>query len=171
MATAASKTNKAIWTTNKIVTRDVIKFGPVLPNKVRRRCPAIMFAVNRTANVPGRITFLIVSIHTINGIRAEGVPCGTRWANMCWVWLIHPYNINLSHKGRAKDKDIVKCLVLVKIYGNNPRKLLNKIIENKEININVLPLCPVVPNKVLNSLWRVNKILFQIILWREGIIQ
>jgi hypothetical protein len=29
-----------------------------------------MFAVNHTASVPGRITFLIVSMHTINGISA-----------------------------------------------------------------------------------------------------
>lgn len=33
-----------------------------------------MFAANRTANVPGRIMFLIVSMHTMNGIRAGGVP-------------------------------------------------------------------------------------------------
>jgi hypothetical protein len=40
----------------------------------------------------------------------------------------------------------------VKIYGNNPIKLLNKIIENNEIKINVVPLCPVVPKSILNSL-------------------
>lgn len=61
--------------------------------------------------------------------------------------------------------------MLVKIYGNNPKKLLNKIKLNKEIKINVLPLCPVGPNKVLNSLWRVIKILFQIIWYRDGINQ
>jgi len=42
--------------------------------------------------------------------------------------------------------------VLVKIYGNNPKKLLNRINLNKEIKIKVLPLCPVGPNRVLNSL-------------------
>jgi hypothetical protein len=41
-----------------------------------------MFAVNRTARVPGRITFLTVSIQTINGISTDGVPCGTRCSNM-----------------------------------------------------------------------------------------
>jgi hypothetical protein len=41
-----------------------------------------MFAVSRTANVPGRMMFLIVSIQTINGIRGVGVPCGTKCSNM-----------------------------------------------------------------------------------------
>lgn len=65
------------------------------------------------ARVPGRITFLIVSMHTINGIRAGGVPWGTRWANIWIVLLIHPNNINESQRGRANDKVTTICLVLV----------------------------------------------------------
>jgi hypothetical protein len=61
--------------------------------------------------------------------------------------------------------------VLVKIYGNKPKKLLYKINLNKEIKIKVLPLWPVEPSKVLNSLCRVNKILFQIMWYRDGINQ
>lgn len=110
-------------------------------------------------------------MHTINGIKIAGVPWGTKWANICWVLLVHPYNIKHSHKGRANVKVKVKWLVLVKIYGNNPIKLLNRIIENKEINIKVDPFDPIGPNRVLNSLWRVNKILFQKIWYREGINQ
>jgi hypothetical protein len=41
--------------------------GPLFPNKVSSKCPAIIFAVKHTASVPGRIRLLIVSI-TINGI-------------------------------------------------------------------------------------------------------
>jgi len=52
--------------------------GPIFPSKVMSKCPATMLAVNRTASVPGRITFLTVSIHTMNGIRTGGVPCGTK---------------------------------------------------------------------------------------------
>lgn len=115
MATADSKTKRAIWTIIKIEIKEVIKLGPVLPRRVKRRWPAIILAVNRTAKVPGRITFLIVSIHTIKGISAEGVPWGTKWANICWVWLIHPYSINLSQRGSANERVIVKWLVLVKI--------------------------------------------------------
>jgi hypothetical protein len=48
--------------------------GPVLPNRVRRRCPAIILAANRTAKVPGRMILLIVSINTIKGIKTGGVP-------------------------------------------------------------------------------------------------
>ena len=61
-----------------------------------------MFAANRTARVPGRITLLIVSIKTIRGIRGPGVPAGTRWANMCCVWLIHPNSISDNHRGRLR---------------------------------------------------------------------
>lgn len=68
----------------------VAKEGPVFPNKVINKCPAIILAVSRTANVPGRIILLIVSIHTINGIKIPGVPWGTKWQNMCWVLFIHP---------------------------------------------------------------------------------
>jgi len=47
---------------------------PVFPRRVRSKCPAIMLAVSRIARVPGRIIFLIVSIHTIKGISTGGVP-------------------------------------------------------------------------------------------------
>jgi hypothetical protein len=88
---------------------------PVFPNKVNNKCPAIILADSRTAKVPGRIILLIVSINTINGIRTEGVPCGTKCANICFVLLIHPNIIKLSHKGRAKERVSVIWLVLVKI--------------------------------------------------------
>lgn len=164
MATADSKINSIIWTINNKDIIEYIKEGPVFPSSVIKRCPAIILAASRTAKVPGRIIFLIVSIQTIKGIKIAGVPCGTRWANMCCVWLIHPYNINLIHSGRAKVNVKVKCLVVVKIYGNSPKKLLNIIIINIEIKIKVLPWALEDPNRVLNSLWRVSVILCQIII-------
>lgn len=115
MATADSRVRRANWPIIKNETRNNDNDGPVFPIKVKRRWPAIILAANRTARVPGRIIFLIVSIHTINGINTGGVPWGTRWANICWVWFNHPYNINLNHKGKAKVRVKVKCLVLVKI--------------------------------------------------------
>lgn len=147
------------------------KDGPVFPSKVNKRCPAIILAANRIANVPGRIMFLIVSIHTINGIRTGGVPWGTRWANILIVLLIQPNIINLTHNGRAKANVNVKCLVLVKIYGNNPKKLLNTIIENKEINTKVDPFILVVFKRILNSLCKVKVIFIHKIWYREGINQ
>jgi len=114
--------------------------GPLFPSKVSNRCPAIMFAVSRTARVPGRMTLLIVSMITMNGINMDGVPCGTRCSNMWLVFLIHPNSINLNHIGRAKVSVSVKCLVLVKMYGNSPRKLFAKIIKNSDVRINEFPL-------------------------------
>lgn len=86
-----------------------------MPNNVNNKCPAIIFADNRTARVPGRIIFLIDSIITIKGIKIPGVPWGTKWANMCLELLIQPIIINLNHKGKANLKVRVIWLVLVKI--------------------------------------------------------
>ena len=61
-----------------------------------------MFAVRRTASVPGRIILLIVSMVTLNGINIFGVPCGTECSNMWLVFLVHPNNINIIHRERAK---------------------------------------------------------------------
>jgi hypothetical protein len=55
--------------------------GPLFPNKVSSRCPAI-FAVRHNASVPGRIRLLIVLMITINVIGIVGVPLGTRCSNM-----------------------------------------------------------------------------------------
>ena len=56
------------------------------------------------------------------------------------MFLIHPNNINLIHKGRARASVSVMCLVLVKIYGNNPTKLFVGIIRNNEVRNNEFPL-------------------------------
>ena len=125
--------------------------GPVFPRSVSKRCPAIMLAANRIANVPGRITFLTVSIRTISGVRPIGVPAGTRWANMCFVWFSHPKIIKQAQRGRAKDRVIATCLVLVKIYGIRPKKLLNTINLNNEMNMIVIPGLAL-PKRALNSL-------------------
>jgi hypothetical protein len=77
---------------------------PVFPKRVNSKWPAIIFADKRTARVPGRIMFLIVSIKTIKGINIGGVPCGTKCANICFVLLIQPKNMKLSQRGRANDK-------------------------------------------------------------------
>lgn len=48
--------------------------------------------------------------------------------------------MKLNHSGRAKDRVKVIWLVLVKIYGKSPKKLLNTINVNSEMNIKVVPL-------------------------------
>lgn len=150
IATADSKTSSKIWAEIKKVNKEVDKEGPVFPNKVSRRCPAIILAASRTARVPGRITFLIVSINTMKGIRADGVPWGTKWANICWVWLIHPNSIKAIQRGRERDRVIVKWLELVKMYGRSPKKLLNTISLKSDTNI-IVTLEFLAPKSVLNS--------------------
>ena len=60
--------------------------GPCDPSSVSNKWPATMLAAKRTAKVPGRITLLTVSIITITGIRALGVPSGTRWVKILLYW-------------------------------------------------------------------------------------
>lgn len=77
-ATAVSNISSIICVTMKRGSRRAGILGPWFPSRVRRRCPAIMFAASRTARVPGRMVLLTVSIHTMNDISAGGVPWGTR---------------------------------------------------------------------------------------------
>lgn len=74
MDTADSKIRRASWTIIKKLINNREIEDPVLPRRVIRRCPAIIFAASRTAKVPGRIIFLTVSMQTIKGISAGGVP-------------------------------------------------------------------------------------------------
>jgi len=82
IATAASRISNRICAVISTINRVCLIDGPLFPSNVNNKCPAIMFAVNRTANVPGRIRLLIVSMMTINGISIVGVPWGTRCSNM-----------------------------------------------------------------------------------------
>lgn len=68
------------------------------------KCPAIILAANRTARVIGRIKALIVSIKTINGIKAVGVPCGIKWVSRLEVLFNQPYSINPIQIGMAKER-------------------------------------------------------------------
>lgn len=85
------------------------------PNKVKIKCPAIIFAIKRIAKVKGRIIFLIISINTIKGWRIKGVPIGTRWANINKGWFFHLIIICPNHKGRAKLRVNVIWVEEVKI--------------------------------------------------------
>jgi len=56
------------------------------------------------------------------------------------------------HIGRDIVRAKIRWLVLVKMYGNNPKKLLIRIKVNILSNKKVLPLMAEGPNRVLNSL-------------------
>jgi hypothetical protein len=81
-ATAASKISRRICAEINTVSNVCLIDGPLFPSKVSSKCPAIIFAVKRTASVPGRIKLLIVSMITMNGISIVGVPWGTRCSNI-----------------------------------------------------------------------------------------
>ena len=74
---------RATCTTSNPPIMTFPKKAPVLPSKVNKRWPATIFAINRTARVPGRIMLLTVSMQTIKGIKTRGVPWGTRCAKTC----------------------------------------------------------------------------------------
>jgi len=85
-ATANSKHKSKI---NLTINPKIIKplaAGPWEPKSVNKRCPATILAASRIERVPGRITFLTVSIITITGINATGVPLGTKCANNLLYW-------------------------------------------------------------------------------------
>ena len=114
-ATATSNINSKINLIIKIIITIIDTLGPWEPNNVNNKWPATILAANRIDKVIGRIIFLTVSIITIIGIKNEGVPKGTRWANNLLYWKIIENNIVPNQIGKARTNVIDKCLVLVKI--------------------------------------------------------
>ena len=101
IATVASWINRRICAVISTVSNVCLIDSQLFPSSFNNKCPAIILAVRRTANVPGRIRLLIVSIITINFINIVGVPWGTKCSNMWLVFFIQPNNINLIHSGKA----------------------------------------------------------------------
>lgn len=114
-ATATSNINNKINLIIKIIMIILETLGPWDPNNVNNKCPATILAASRIDKVKGRITFLTVSIITIIGIKNDGVPKGTKWANNLLYWKIIENNIVPNQIGNANTRVIDKCLVLVKI--------------------------------------------------------
>jgi hypothetical protein len=60
---------------------------------------------------------------------------------MVLIWLVCLGVLGvLIHMGRAKVNISVKCFILVKMYGNRPKKLFVKIIRNNYVRMNEFPL-------------------------------
>ena len=55
-------------------------------------------------------------------------------------WCVSGTSAPIIHRGRAKVNVSVKCLVLVKMYGNSPKKLFVRIIRNNDVKMNKFPL-------------------------------
>jgi len=149
-ATADSSVKRRIWVKIKEIRIKLEEEAAWFPIRVINKWPATIFAIRRTANVKGRIIFLIDSIRTIKGIRRVGVLRGTRWASICFMLLVHPNIIKAAHSGRLKAIVKVKCLEDEKIYGNSPIILLHKMKKNTDANIIVI-FDLFTFNKILNS--------------------
>lgn len=105
------KTERVIKKIGKIL----IKFSKAKEVKWISRCPAVIFAVNRTPNANGRIKMLIDSIRIRKGERIMGVPSGRRWANE-WSGCFLPPRITVpNHNGMARDILIESWVVKVKV--------------------------------------------------------
>lgn len=128
-----------------------------------------MFAINRILKVKGRIVFLIISIKTIKLINANGVPLGTRCANILLVKLIHPYSIKPTHIGTAIIMLTEICLVPVNKFGIKPIKL--HVIKIKKSVINkFLLLSFFVFRAICNCSSMFEIILFLIQINRDGLV-
>lgn len=156
-ATPNSSEDKILWIKINKITSKKDLFCIKFPIRVSRRWPETILAIKRILKVKGRMIFLIISIRTINLIKAVGVPLGTRWLNIFLVKFVHPKIINPSHRGKEIIKFSVMCLDGVKMFGNKPIIFKNKIIINKEIKILSL-LSFVVFNAILNCfvIWLIN---------------
>jgi len=113
------KTAKKFSNSNILQEKPTITFSSV--------CPAIKLANSRTPKLIGLNTYDISSIGTNSRAKPKGVFAGIKKDNMwnlCfWIQIMFiPINIE-------KDKVNVttRWLVVVKLYGINPIKLLNKI--------------------------------------------
>ena len=88
------------------------------------------------------------------------------------MFLIHPNSINLTHKGKARVSVRIRCLVLVKMYGNSPKKLFVTIIRNRDVKMSEFPLFSFPFHKIVFISWCslfINNL--TIMLFREGISQ
>lgn len=115
MATAVSKTASNTKADKIVATKRISDEVAGLLKRTIRRCPATIFAASRTDRVTGRITALTISISTINGLRAIGLPKGTKWASMLLVDLIHAITTCPTQRGRAMANVRLMWLEAVKI--------------------------------------------------------
>lgn len=123
----------------------------LFPINVNNKWPDTIFAINRILRVKGRIKVLISSIKTMNLINGEGVPLGTKWANIWLVKVNQPNKKKPIHKGIEINKFVVKCLVVVNKLGIKPIKLEKRIKQKIEVKI-ILDLSFLVFSAISNCL-------------------
>jgi hypothetical protein len=93
----------------------------------------------------GRINELIISIQTMNGTKATGVPSGTKWASTEEKFLTSLKPIIPDHSIILKGKVNLICLVLVKTKGHRPMKFLTAKVMNSATPANLTELPATLP--------------------------
>lgn len=96
--------------------------------------PALMFAASRKDRVIGRTIILDDSIRTKNGFSQFGAPSGKKCAIVAFGIFDILDKINISHIGNPILKVNSRCLVILKVYGNNPI-MFRTIIVKKILGI------------------------------------
>jgi hypothetical protein len=99
--------------------------------------------------------FLVSSIITINIIKAAGVPCGTRCANIWFVFLNHPNRTMDSQNSNDKGRVTVKWEVGENTWGYKAKKFSIKIDVNAVI-IKISVLFSFFPKENLTSLLNIS---------------
>lgn len=115
MATPISNVRSDACVRNRIIYLVELAKSSWFPKITNNKWPAIILAVNRIANVAGRISILVDSIITIKGINMAGVPWGTKCLNNTLVKFTILNIIIPNQIGRDIVILILKCLVELKI--------------------------------------------------------
>lgn len=109
------------------------------PSSDMSKWPAIRLAVRRTHSVMGRIRLLTSSMITIKFMRAAGVPWGSRWESMWFVFFVHPKVMMVSHVVRERVSVIGRCAVTEKFCGYSAVRFINRIVVNIKIRMASIP--------------------------------
>jgi hypothetical protein len=92
-----------------------------------------MLAISRTANVSGRIIWLVTSIITMKFIRALGVPRGVRWTMVLAKEFKVAFTIIDAQNDSLKQNVIEIWAVIVKLKGTIAIVFRVKMIINIEV--------------------------------------
>jgi len=109
------------------------------PNRLIKRCPAIILAVSRIESVIGRIILLTSSIRTIKFINGVGVPLGRVWITIDFGKFIHPKVIIEDHKISAVENEIDICAEGVKMNGHIASRFIKRNTIKIDFKDEILP--------------------------------
>jgi hypothetical protein len=90
----------------------------------------------------------------MKGISTEGVPCGTRCLNICWLLFFHPLTIRINQKTKARGRFTERCDEREKFCGKSAMIFIKIIREKIVMIIRTVPFS-VFPNVKLTSFEKV----------------